>query len=351
MKSLTKRDLISVAIFLVFLLVIIKFISVISSIIITLIVALVFSAIIDGPVSFLERKRVHRTVSTLFCIIILLGLTVGTFNLIIPNAVKEFKSISTEFPTFKNKFESSVGNLLKKVNINYDTLKESEQIKTKINEAIPFVVGGVTKAGMSTLNMLVSGFLVVVLCIYIVSDPRPLIKGFLDPWDNKTRKRLRRCMIRIQKMLFSWAIGLCVGMFCIFILTWIGLLIIGFDAAFLFAVVAGFLNVIPTLGPILAAIPPVLITLLSNPMQVIWVLLIYIIVQQIESNIVTPMIMKKQLKLHPLVLLLSIIVMGTFFGIVGCFITAPLIASLSIVYDEFYAIPRKYKDYLKGNQF
>ena len=341
MKGLSKKDLTIVGIVIMLAFVFIKFIALINSIIVIGVLALICATILNRPVSFLERVGVHRTVATVVTMLILLGLIGGINAIIVPQVVKETKLIQEDIPEFQKKLETKISAFAKKQGIDIKNLGNSQLVQDKIEEFAPNLISGATKAGVSVISVVVHIVLILLLTVYILCDPRALIKGFLDPWNYKNRKLLRRCLLRVDQMLIAWAVGLCCGMICMFVLTWIGLSCIKMNGAFLFAVIAGFMNIIPTLGPFLAAILPLFITAVTNPINIIPVLLIYIIMHQIESHVMTPLIMKKQLAVHPFILILSILVMVIFFGMIGAFVTAPVMATLSIIYDEFVVKHRK----------
>lgn len=343
MKNITVRNLVYAGIILIFAVLCVRFISFVNSVLLIGVLALMFSAILNRPVSFLVSKGVNRTlaaVSVLLLLFVIIGVIISA---IIPETVKETEKIQKKAPKLENEFEYKADNLAKKFGIDLSNTQESEYIKSKFLEFVPTLLTGVTKIGKNLFGALIHTILIILLMVYILSDPKPLIKGFLDPWNFDTRKKLRRCIRRTENMLVAWAVGLLCGMLCMFLLTWLGLSLLKMDGAFLFAVIAGLMNIIPTLGPFLAAILPLLIALVISPVKVIWVLVIYIGMHQVESHILTPLIMKKQLSIHPMVLILAILVMFFFFGMIGAFITAPFMAVLSILYDEFVVKPRKNK--------
>lgn len=343
MKNLTVKDLVSAGIILLVVCLCVKFIALINSIIMIGVLALIFSTILNGSVSFLAKKGFNRSIATILTILSVLCIIGGIIAIIIPETAKETKIIQKKYPTILNELEYKFDKWATKEGIDFTKIKESEYVNNKIEEFIPTLLTGATRVGKGVIGVLVHTVLIILLMVYILSDPKPLLKGFLDPWNYNTKKILRRCLLRIEKMLYAWAIGLSCGMLCMFLLTWLGLSLLKMEGAFLFAVIAGLMNIIPTLGPFLAAILPVCITLVTNPLKVIWVLAIYICMHQVESHIMTPLIMKKQLSIHPMILILAILVMFYFYGMMGAFITAPIMATLSILYEEFIVIPRKFK--------
>jgi len=339
-RSLSAKDLYGVVTFGVILVILAQFVTLVMSLLVSIILALIFSTALDIPVRWLKKHKISRPIGTLVCMITVISIVVLFISLITPPMIDEVKMMVAKAPGIMQKLDTKAEVIAKKLGVNYDFIKSPTFFNKKLEEVMPSVIGGATVVGLSTVTNLVSIFLTIVFTSYILSEPRPLIKGVMDPFDLNTKKKIRRCMFRMQKAVISWILGILIGSFFIFLLTWIGLLLIGMDSAFLFAAIAGILNIIPTLGPILSALPPILVSLIINPIQALWILLVYTIVQQLESHLITPLVMQKQLSIHPVVLLISIFIMGTLLGLVGIFITAPLVASIGIIYDEFYKKPK-----------
>lgn len=335
MKNLSRKDLIYAGIVLISVYLCCRFFVYIINIALIGVLSLMFATIMNRPVSFIASKGIHRTVAVFFTVILAFAVICGALNIIIPETVKETQNIKKNIPEFHNKSIKKLEKICKELNIDTEKLLESKEFSQGIKKFTPLLLNGVKKASFGTLGVLVHTVLIILIMVYILCDPRPLLTGFLNPWDFERKKILRRCLLRMEKMLFAWAMGLLAGMLCMFLLTWAGLSLIKIEGAFLFALIAGFLNIIPTLGPFIAAILPISITLVTNPINALYVLIIYILMHQVESHIMTPLIMKKQLDIHPMILILSILVMVMFFGMTGAFITAPIMASLSIIYEEF----------------
>lgn len=309
-----------------------------------IITACMFGTIINGPVNLLQRHKVPRFLGLILCLLVIIGFFYSINMLVIPKAVPEFAKLVKEFPIITVKWDAQLEKVYNKLSIEQVTGQSYPQFKNTGKLAAFDKFGVVIKKLKEISKNQFENLLYVVIClimtVYVVLDPKGLEKGFLDPWNRSARKKVRRCMLRIQRMLYSWAIGLCFGCMCIFLLTWLGLSLVHFPFGFFFAAFAGCLNIIPTIGPIISAVVPCLLMLVINPKMVIYVLVIYLAVQQIESNFLTPMIMKKQLDVHPMILIIAIVGMGYYYGTLGCLMAAPIMASVRIIYEEFYQKPK-----------
>ena len=119
-------------------------------------------------------------------------------------------------------------------------------------------------------------------------------------------------------------------------LLYIGLTIIGLDFAILFAVLTALLVVVPYFGAIIGAIPPVLFAFTDSPGKALAVLIVYVLVQQIESNLIIPLVMSRTTRLHPALIAIGVVVVGNLFGIVGLFVAVPIISAVVILTEEIW---------------
>jgi predicted PurR-regulated permease PerM len=134
----------------------------------------------------------------------------------------------------------------------------------------------------------------------------------------------------------GWMQGVVFDMFISGTLLYIGLTIIGLDFAIVFAVLTALLVVIPYYGAILGAIPPVLFALTDSPGRALAVLAVYVAVQQIEGNVIIPIVMSRTTRLHPAVIAIGVLVVGRLFGIVGLFVAVPIVSALVIMVEELW---------------
>jgi predicted PurR-regulated permease PerM len=119
-------------------------------------------------------------------------------------------------------------------------------------------------------------------------------------------------------------------------LLYIGLTIIGLDFAIFFAVFSALLVVVPYFGAIVGGIPPVLFAFTDSPEQALLTLGVYLLVQQIEGNVIIPLVMAQRVKLHPALIAIGVVVVGQLFGFIGLFVAVPIISMAVILGDELW---------------
>ena len=116
------------------------------------------------------------------------------------------------------------------------------------------------------------------------------------------------------------------------VITWLALTILGIPFALPLAILAGFLEIIPTLGPIIAAIPATIVALAISPVMALSVIAVYIVIQLTENNFLVPKIMQKAVGLNPVVIIIAILVGSNLFGVIGALLSIPFVSAAIIVF-------------------
>jgi predicted PurR-regulated permease PerM len=152
---------------------------------------------------------------------------------------------------------------------------------------------------------------------------------------EKNKARIRSVMYKVEERLGAWLRGQLTLMFIIGVVTYIGLSLIGMPFALPLALIAGFLEIVPIIGPIISAIPALLVGIAISPIQAITVLFLYILIQQLENSVVVPRVMKQAVGLDSLVVIIALMIGGRLAGPMGSLLSVPATAVLSILYHEW----------------
>jgi predicted PurR-regulated permease PerM len=179
---------------------------------------------------------------------------------------------------------------------------------------------------------------------FIAVRPQPLIDGFLALFPPQRRDAARHLTERLRDAWIGWLQGVLVDMLVTGVLLYIGLTLIGLEFAIFFAVFSALLVVIPYFGAILGAIPVVLFALADSPGTALAALIVYIVVQQIESNMIIPLVMAQRVKLHPALIAIGVVLVGQLFGFVGLFVAVPILSAFVILVDELWVKPLEARD-------
>ncbi|MEN6371340.1 MAG: AI-2E family transporter [Armatimonadota bacterium] len=336
-KHLTAADLRHAVLFAAFIYLAIKFIDAIAGIILVFGIIVLVSLILNPIVSWLERHRLPRILSASSMALLGLGTIFLFIWFVVPRLAEQFSGFATDFPSYIDHLH---GWLRREMPSVAKRIPSADMLAGEVIRRIGPFLGGLAGYALSFANLLVSILIIFISTIFAISNPRPIVQGFLALFPPQPRQKVIDTVQSISLQMRAWALGTLFNMFLIFILTWIALTILGFKAAFLFAVLAGALELVPILGPIAAATPPVLIALVQNPIFALWVAIIYTIIQQFESNVLVPLVMGGQLKQHPLSIIFFILVMGGIYGLVGVFLAVPTAAVAKTIVNKFYIEPR-----------
>ena len=150
------------------------------------------------------------------------------------------------------------------------------------------------------------------------------------------RRTVEQVLDHCEDAIVGWFIGITFNMVVIAIMSMIGLWLLGVPLMLANGLLAGLLAFIPNIGPVVSVIPPVAIALLEAPWKAIAVIGLYILIQQIESNLLTPFVMKQQVNLLPAITLLAQVVFSLFFGFLGLLLALPLALTLQQWLNEFW---------------
>ncbi len=295
--------------------------------------ALILSIFISFFVDFFQRRfkisRVISVVSTLFIMCLFIVLFILT---LVPILLSQGQMALQQLPDLAIKVQNVFNSYLSTLGSN--TFIDIEDI---LNQALE-LSGEVLSTGLSILSesiaFIVILVVIVVIAIYFslhpIDDPKPIMR-----WLPETiHEKYSYLFINIIRKIRSWLIGQLFSMSIIAIAYIIGLTIIGVPYALFFGILAGVLCFVPYLGPPASTVGPLLFAIVDSPIKALWVIVLYIVSQVAESYFITPLIMKKQVKLHPIITILSILTMGELFGIIGIAVAVPITASLQFVAEE-----------------
>ena len=179
--------------------------------------------------------------------------------------------------------------------------------------------------------------LILIIAYDMAANPKPLINGMLRLFPTRgPRPRASGDGPDARRLDSGGMQGVIVDMFVTGVLLYIGLSLIGLDYALVFAVIGALLVLIPYYGAFLGGIPPVLFGFADSPGKGLLALVVYIAVQQVESNFTIPVVMARTVNLHPAVIAIGVLVVGRLLGFAGLFVAVPILSFVVIVVDEYW---------------
>jgi predicted PurR-regulated permease PerM len=298
--------------------------------------AVLFASFLDLPVRPLERRGVPRVVSAPVVLLLCLGALAAFVVLSLPVLREQVGTLRQELPRaiegafgWVERTAATLG-LPGGENANMDRAF-AEVGDRLITGALP-ILGSVVGVATGLLAIVFGG-------LYLAIESRLFVNGAVSLVPVSGRERARGALEIAGHNLRRWLLGTFIAMALVGALTGVGLVILDVPAALALAVLAGLLEFIPVLGPVIASVPAIAIALVVSPVQAFWVTLLYVVVQQIESNLISPLVMKGVVRLPPALSLLFQLLMTILFGFVGLMIAVPLLAVIVVLVKNLYVEP------------
>jgi predicted PurR-regulated permease PerM len=304
----------------------------------TLVLAVLMTVIIAIPLSAgatrLERLGIPRALGAALTLLAGLSVVAGTIALILPAFIDQVNEFVDDVPTIVHDLESTIGDITgERPSEVGDSIQEFLQRYTDNPERL---IGPITSIGFSVAGVFGALIVILITAYFMAVRPQPLVEGLLRLVPPSRRRHAHHIMERLRTAWIGWMKGVVFDMFVTGTLLYIGLTIIGLDFAILFAVITALLVVVPYFGAIVGAIPPVLFAFTDSPGKALAVLIVYILVQQIESNVIVPLVMARTTRLHPALIAIGVVVVGNLFGVVGLFVAVPIISAAVILTEEIW---------------
>lgn len=307
-------------------------------IIAALVVSIILAAALSPAVKFLEAWRIPRWLSILLAYTLAIGVISLALILIVPPLVDEIVQLTSDFPNYYKQIRDVI--------IQYQqlpTVEELPKIVRDIAGAISTELQSVAGGLFNALSSIVGGFLqvifVLVLTFYLLAEPAGLERfiRFLVPL--KHEEQALRILYACQERVAAWLRGQLLLSFLVGLAVFVGLSILGVRSALVLALIAAITELVPIIGPILGAVPAVFLALTQSPLKAGLVVLLFLVVQQLENNLLVPRVMRRATGLDPVVTILAILVGGKLGGIGGMLVAVPLVTILSVFYDDFVRAP------------
>ncbi|BAZ80456.1 AI-2E family transporter [Sphaerospermopsis kisseleviana CS-549] len=268
-------------------------------------------------------------------VMIFLGGVIGFFWLIVPPFAQQFQELTYRVPQGFERINTWIDE--QRTHIPEQLEVFIPDINSLVAEAQPLinrVLGNSFAFVSGSLVIVLNILLVLVLTGMFLVNPNAYRKVFVRLFPSFYRRRVEGILDQCELSLERWVSGAFLAVCVVGLMSLIGLSLLGVKAALALGVLAGFMNLIPNLGPTMSVVPAMAIALLDNPWKPVFVLILYFVIQQVESNFITPIVMAHQVSLLPAVTLISQLFFVTFFGFLGLFLALPLTVVAKIWVQE-----------------
>jgi predicted PurR-regulated permease PerM len=308
-----------------------------SGVILAFLLTILLSIILSAPVNFLARRGWPRT----WGVIVVIAAIGGVFWLLglalVPAIETQSREFAEAFPTLLDEALVLANRLQSFFGLGTQIGLDPESLSTVGREFLTgSTVSTAAGVGLTAATVVSLAAVVFISTIYLVIRPEPWINGFVSLFPAGWRQRTREVLQALYQTVQRWFLGQLAAMTFIAVFWAISLSLIGVPFALLLGIFSGLISFIPYLGALISVVLPVLLALISDPFSVVWVILAFIIIQQIEGNLLQPIVMSRAVDLHPALVVFAILVMGTLFGLIGVFLAVPLVAALQVLVRELW---------------
>ncbi len=307
----------------------------IRQIILLVFAAVVFATVLNQMVQFFQKFRLKRGLAVTISVVIVIFILVGFFALIAPRIFEQLQQFDNFMPMALERlrlWNNWLHNFIPEQLLeNISGLRYlTQSLQSWVNQLINNFFRWISNSLVIVLGLL----LFVALTMMLLVNPSPYRQGFILLFPAFYRQRVDEILNKCTTSLTGWIKGTLMTMSLIAILSYIGLSLLKVPLPLVNAALAGLLEFIPNIGPTLSVIPPALLALSDVPWKALAVVALYFGIQQVESLIIVPLVMKSQVSLLPAITLVSVVIFGRFFGFIGVFLAVPLVIVFQVWIKE-----------------
>jgi len=311
------------------------FLYLVRDIIVLIFVALLIVSAIDPAVHWLQRRKIPRVLGVSLVYAVLLAAISLAVSFLIPPLVNQLKDFYQKIP----EYGQAVGVSLESLK-NYFPQNNSDigqQLSGNINSELSFLSGKIFTGTVGIFSGLFSTIVMLVMAFYMAVKENGTKNFIVSVMPEKHKEYAANLTERIEDKMGRWVQGQLVLMVVIFALDFIGLSLLNVPYALALAIFAGLFEVIPYIGPIVSAVPGVILGFTVSPFIGIMTVLLYWLVQQFENYVILPQVMKKAVGLNPITVIVALLVGVKLGGAFGAILAVPIAAAIGVVVEDLMA--------------
>ncbi|MFT9368208.1 MAG: AI-2E family transporter [Paenibacillus polymyxa] len=318
------------------------------TIILPVILSGVLYYLLNPLVDVLERNKVKRIYSIVVLFLLIIGIIAIVITSVVPVIRDQIQGLIQNVPAYteqvKQQFERLIGSNF--VNQFQNTIQiDPSELASKASEKLSGFINNAWTGVGSFLGVITETVLAIAtvpfILFYLLKDGHKLPQWILKMLPPIFRKETDRIMTEMNHQVSSYIRGQIIVSFCIGVLLYIGYLIIGLDYSLTLAVIASFTSVVPYLGPVIAITPALIVAIVTSPIMLLKMVIVWTVVQLIEGKFISPQIMGKSLRVHPITIIFVILTAGNLFGVVGIVLAVPGYAVLKVIVTHLFSFFQK----------
>jgi len=311
------------------------FLFIIRDILAILFISLILSSSIDPLVDMMQKKKISRSVGVIIIYLVLFLIFGGIIYLIIPPIIEQSSELSQKFPILDTAVKWF--NSIKDIFFENGILGFFEENFTTLTPNLQNAASGVFNTVTGIFGTIFSFFLILVMTFYMTVEENSIKKIVWSLAPKKNQVYIMHLVNRMQKKIGLWIRGQLILSLIIFILTFVGLSILGVKYALILALIAGLTEFVPYLGPIFASIPALFLSFTQGGFTfMIFVGVLYYIIQLVENNIIVPKLMQRVVGLNPIIIIAVLMIGFQVAGPVGAILSIPVATALNVFISDFF---------------
>jgi predicted PurR-regulated permease PerM len=292
-------------------------------------------------VQFLQQKGARRdwAILTIYLAIFIIGALI--LELLIPRLIRDLTTLIQKLPTLLSDFQTyqtKLDKILEGWNLPLNPHSLTSEL---VQRSTGVFKNSIVQLGQSILKVFSKSlfYILTPLIAYYISRDYPILKRNLLQWVHKhLGNHWTRTFLKIDAAFKYYIRSQLLDILIVGTLFAIGLSLLGFEAAILLGFIAGVFNIIPYFGPVLGALPLVIFALLKSPLLTLYVIILFLVINQLEVIFLAPRIISNNLNIHPVTVIYLIMLGGTIFGLAGMVFAVPLGAIIGIIIKSIYEI-------------
>ena len=303
-----------------------------------LFVVFILTAALSPIVSGMQKKwRVPRIFAVLLMYLFIVAAIISIGYLIIPPVVEQLQNLAKNLPHYVDKLQPLYSTLSGQI------LKQSPPASLDTaSKALGSVGSSLLSLSVGVFGGIVSLVTILVLTLFLLLEEDGVKSFMISLLPVGEKDYIVDLAKKVSGKIGSWLVGELILMALIAVMTLVGLVLLQVPYALTLALLAGILEIIPTVGPILSSIPAVFIAfVLKSPVMAFVVIIFYVLVHQLENQIFVPKVMQKALGLSPIVIIIALLIGAKLGGVFGIMISVPAAAGFSVLIREWPRIRNK----------
>jgi predicted PurR-regulated permease PerM len=296
--------------------------------------SVILTATLDPAINWMAKRRVPRSLGVITIYIALLSLVGVLISFLIPPLVSQFTSFTQNLSTYSDTFAKTFSGI-EKYALSYGITFDSHVFFQNITGNLFQSSSQIFSTTVGVFSFFISLLVILALTFYMSVKEDGMRNFIISITPEKHQTYIISVADRIKSKIGKWMVGQIVLMLVIFVLDFIALSIFDIPYALILALIAGLLEIVPYLGPIISATLASVVGFLISPVTGLIVLSIFAINQQIESNIIVPQVMKKAVGLNPAVVILVLLIGAQLGGVLGAILAVPIATAVSVFIGDF----------------